>query len=566
MKNSLRDLLVFIGLFMIVIMANLLSQYRYTRIDLTEDQRFSLSETTLKQIQKVEDPLLITFYLDGDLDVHFQRLKEETIRVIEELQSLNSNIKLVVVNPSSDPDPQVRKDTYQQLQNAGIETFKWNIEEQDGMREQTLFPGALISYQDKEWAVNLIPTNTVSNPEQLIDQAISKLEFSFTQALYRLTLGERKRIAILEGHDELNAQQTASIEAELSKDYEVKRVDLFVQRGPENQPEYDLQKQLQRLNTFDLVVLAKPMQSFKNTELWMLDQYLMNNGRAIFMIDAVHAEMQPEYLANPIIRPLRLHLLLQKYGVRLRTELIQDLVCAKVMDLNGTSRDWVYFPKLIPKSQHPIVKNISAVRMDFTTSIDTLKYIKGVRKTPLLQSSNHTRLQATPGTIKTEAFYDNPDESQFYQGPFFTAILLEGAFQSSFLGEELPIGIPPLIEKASDAKLLVIADGDFIRNDVNRTDPRLFNTPLPVGYDQFTKEQYENGNLFLNAVEYMLDGEGLSALRGKEIIIRPLDMQRINERREGWEYGNLIAPIALTLLLGISYRSFRKWKYGIPAA
>lgn len=563
MKTRSKDLLQWAGLAALVLAAIAVSQFSFFRIDLTEDQRFSLTESTEALIDQVEDPLLITLYLDGDFPTGFQRLKEETRRMLDEFRARNGNIQYVFINPSENPDPQARRDTYQQLRNAGLNAIQIEVQEADGVKQQQIFPGAIATYRDREWSIALLLEQFATAPEAQINASIQNLEYTLASALKGLTASHRPSIALLDGHGELSPVETASLEASLAKGYDVERFNLreFPVDSVSGQP--DLTLQVRRLNSFDLVVLAKPRASFSDLDRWLLDQYLMNNGRAIFMIDAVYAEMDSlsyasEFLAYPILDAIGLGDQLFSYGARINTSLIQDLVCAGVNDRRSV-RPWVYFPLFLPQTEHPIAKNLNAVRMEFATTMDTVR-VPGVTKTPLLLTSPYTRRQATPGSVSLATLYNEPDQTRYQEGSAAAAILLEGAIPSFYANRISPkTSVSAPKAAATDAKLLVIADGDFIKNQRNvvRSDiPR--GAPLPLGFDQFTGQQFGNADFLLNALDYMLDGSGLIAVRGREVTLRLLDSPRANENRLSWQLGNAIGPILLTLLLGALYRWLRK--------
>ena len=518
MSRKVNDLLTLAGISLLVMAAMGISRFAFLRFDLTEDQRFSLNESTLSLIDQVEDPMLITLYLDGDFPSGFQRLREETRRMLDEFRARNGNIQYVFINPSENPDPQARRDTYQQLKNAGLNAVQIEVEEADGVRQQQVFPGAIATYREREWSLSLLLEQFATAPEAQINASIQNLEYTLASALKGLTSTHRPTLAILEGHGELNAIETASWEMSAAKAYDVERFNLreFPLDTLLGQP--DLSLQVRRLNSYDLIVLAKPRASFSDLDRWLIDQYLMNNGRAIVMLDAVYAEMDslsyaPEFLAYPILDALGLGDQLFSYGARVTTTLLQDMVCAGVNDRRSV-RPWVYFPLFLPQTEHPIARNLNAVRMEFATTLDTVR-APGVKKTPLLMSSPYALRQATPGSVSLATLYAEPNPADFREKNLTTALLLEGPLPSFYahrISPKTDVAAPK--SAASDAKLLVISDGDFMKNQRNvvRADlPR--GAPLPLGFDQFTGQQFGNADFLLNALEYMLDGTSLIAVR-----------------------------------------------------
>ncbi|MEJ6499715.1 MAG: gliding motility-associated ABC transporter substrate-binding protein GldG [Cryomorphaceae bacterium] len=570
MSRKVHDLLTLAGISLLVMAAMGISRFAFLRFDLTEDQRFSLNESTLSLIDQVEDPMLITLYLDGDFPSGFQRLREETRRMLDEFRARNGNIQYVFINPSENPDPQARRDTYQQLKNAGLNAVQIEVEEADGVRQQQVFPGAIATYREREWSLSLLLEQFATAPEAQINASIQNLEYTLASALKGLTSTHRPTLAILEGHGELNAIETASWEMSAAKAYDVERFNLreFPLDTLLGQP--DLSLQVRRLNSYDLIVLAKPRASFSDLDRWLIDQYLMNNGRAIVMLDAVYAEMDslsyaPEFLAYPILDALGLGDQLFSYGARVTTTLLQDMVCAGVNDRRSV-RPWVYFPLFLPQTEHPIARNLNAVRMEFATTLDTVR-APGVKKTPLLMSSPYARRQATPGSVSLATLYAEPNPADFREKNLTTALLLEGPLPSFYahrISPKTDVAAPK--SAASDAKLLVISDGDFMKNQRNvvRADlPR--GAPLPLGFDQFTGQQFGNADFLLNALEYMLDGTSLIAVRGRDVTLRLLDSPRANKNRALWQWGNALGPILLTFLAGFTYRRLRRRHFTKPS-
>ena len=539
----------------------------FVRLDLTADQRFSLSDATESLIDQVEEPMLVTIYLEGDFPAGFQRLQSETLRLLDEFRARNRNIRYELINPSENPDPQVRRDTYTQLQNLGLGAIQLEVQEADGVKTQQVFPGAVVSYSERQWPVSLLLEQFAQAPDAQINASIQNLEYALASALRGLLQTERKRVAILDGHSELEAVQTAALELSLRKSYDVYRFNLREFPIDSTTGEPSLSMQVRRLNSFDGIVMAKPRDAFNDLDRWLLDQYLMNNGRALWMIEAVHAEMDslsyaPEFLAYPTLDFIGLDGMLFTYGARVNTTLAADLVCAGINDQRSV-RPWVYFPLMLPQSEHPIVKNLNAVRYELGTTVDTIR-VPGVRKTVLLQTSPYARRRPAPTQVSLAELYNEPVRALYTEGPLPTAVLLEGELPSYFANRMVPkTELPAPPAKATDAKLLVVGDGDLAKNQRNivRSDiPR--GAPLPLGYDQFTGQQFGNSDFVLNAMDYLLEGSGLISVRGRDVSLRLLDRPKVDAQSVFYQALNSVAPIALVLLLHTLYRVVRRRRYG----
>jgi ABC-2 type transport system permease protein len=537
------------------------------RLDLTADQRYSLSDATEELLTQVKEPLLVTVYLEGDFPSGFQRLQAETIRLLDEFRARNGKVRYELINPSENSDPQVRRDTYTQLQNLGLGAIQLEIQEADGVKTQQIFPGAVVSYNERQWPVSLLMEQFAQAPEAQINASIQNLEYALAAALRGLIQTERKRVAFIEGHGELAAIQTAALELNLRKSYEVTRFNMRELPIDSITGQPSIAMQALRLNSFDGIIMAKPRESFTELDRWLLDQYLMNNGRAVWMIEAVHAEMDSlsfasEFLAYPQLDFIGLNGLLFTYGARVNTALATDLVCAGINDQRSV-RPWIYFPLMLPQSEHPIVKNLNAVRYEFGSTLDTIR-VPGVQKTILLQTSPYSRRRPAPTQVSLAELYNEPIRSLFNEGPLATALLLEGPLPSYYANRMVPkteLPAPPLAAK--DAKLLIIGDGDvgknqrnIIRNDIPR------GAPLPLGYDQYTGQQFGNSDFLLNAMDYLLEGNGLISVRGRDVSLRLLDRPKVDARAAFFQGLNSLAPIALVLLLHALYRKFRQRRFG----
>jgi gliding-associated putative ABC transporter substrate-binding component GldG len=320
------------------------------------------------------------------------------------------------------------------------------------------------------------------------------------------------------------------------------------------------------MNTYDLLVVAKPTQPFPELDKYLLDQFLMGGGKVLWFLDGVHAEMDslsfgPEFLAYPTIYDLNLTDLLFKYGVRINADLVQDVRCAGVNDRRSIN-PWVYFP-LWGATDHPAVANMNAVKGEFSSTLDTVE-ATDIKKTPLLLSSSNARSMAAPHTVSLEMLYNRPDPRAFTQRNLMPAVLLEGSFESAYANRLAPkagVGLPQL-KKSPQTAMGVFSDGDFIRNQVNLINPEIpRGQPLPLGYDQYTGIQYGNDDLVLNTVDYMLDDIGLMQTRTRDVKLRLLDGEKIVAEANYWKFLNVALPELVLALAALIFFLQRKRRY-----
>ena len=532
------------------------------RLDLTEEKRYSLSEGTESLLDQVSEPILITVYLEGEFPAGFERLKIETRYMLEEWAARNGNIFFEFINPNNVENAGEFKN---QLATKGINAVQLQVQNADGQSVLNVFPGATMTYKEQEVSAVLLENVMVFDPAEQVNISIQQLEFNLARALNALLITDKPKVGMVTGHGELTAVQTAGIGMALSENYAVDRFSLQAYKADAN-GEADLSDMVRRMNTYDLLVVAKPTQPFPEMDKYLLDQFLMGGGKILWFLDGVHAEMDslsygPEFLAYPTIYDLNLTDLLFKYGVRINADLVQDVRCAGVNDRRSIN-PWVYFP-LWGATDHPAVANMNAVKGEFSSTLDTVE-APGIKKTPLLLSSANARSLAAPHTVSLEMLYNRPDPRAFTQRNLMPAVLLEGSFESAYANRLAPkagVGLPQL-KKSPETAMAVFSDGDFIRNQVNLINPEIpRGQPLPLGYDQYMGIQYGNDDLVLNTVDYMLDDIGLMQTRTRDVKLRLLDGEMIVAEANYWKFLNVALPELVLALAAFIFFLQRKRRY-----
>ncbi|HAP71748.1 MAG TPA: gliding motility-associated ABC transporter substrate-binding protein GldG [Cryomorphaceae bacterium] len=532
------------------------------RWDLTEEKRYSLSEGTESLLDQVAEPMLITVYLEGEFPAGFERLKIETRYMLEEWAARNGNIFFEFINPNNVENAGEFKN---QLATKGINAVQLQVQKADGQSVLNVFPGATLAYKEQEVTAVLLENVMVFDPAEQVNISIQQLEFNLARALNALLITDKPKVGMVTGHGELTAVQTAGIGLALSENYAVDRFSLQAYKADAN-GEADLSDMVRRMNTYDLLVVAKPTQQFPELDKYLLDQFLMGGGKVLWFLDGVHAEMDslsfgPEFLAYPTVFDLNLTDLLFKYGVRINADLVQDVRCAGVNDRRSIN-PWVYFP-LWGATDHPAVANMNAVKGEFSSTLDTVE-ATGIKKTPLLLSSSSARSMAAPHTVSLEMLYNRPDPRAFTQRNLMPAVLLEGSFESAYANRLAPkagVGLPQL-KKSPQTAMAVFSDGDFIRNQVNLINPEIpRGQPLPLGYDQYTGIQYGNDDLVLNTVDYMLDDIGLMQTRTRDVKLRLLDGEKIVAEANYWKFLNVALPELVLSLAALIFFLHRKRRY-----
>ena len=537
-----------IYLFITLIVLNIVSQGFYNRIDLTTDNRYTLATVTKDILANIDKQLIVKVYLEGDFPSEFKRLQIETRQFLEELSTRNSFITIQFIRPDNQRE---------QLIKAGMIPSQLTVKEDGKLSNAVIFPWAEIRYKKKTSIVSLLPNGVAKSQEDQLETAVENLEFSFSNAIYKLQEEKQKKVAVLSGNGELLDIQLYSFLSEVAKKHRLAKFTL-------DSVATNSTKSLQDLQQFDLAIIAKPTESFTEKEKLVLDQYIMNGGKTLWMLENVQADTDSLFkdgkmLAYP--RDLNLTDFFFSYGLRVNVTLIQDLYAAKIPLATGNignkpqfqNLNWFYHPLVSGNQTHAISKNIAPVRLRFANQIDTLQ--NSLQKTVLLMSSMLTRKTGTPAIIALESIAEEPKEEDYSSGFQIFSLLIEGDFTSMYANRIKPFNIKKFSKKSSHNKMIVISDGDIGRNQLQK------GKPFDLAQDKWTGEQFGNKEFLLNAVDYLLDDNGLIELRNKNVQINLLDKERAYQERIFWQFVNIVLPLLVLLTFGFVFQYIRKRTY-----
>ena len=419
-----------------------------------------------------------------------------------------------------------------------------------------IFPWAVVQYKNKTEKIALLKDIFSNSQDQQLESSIQNLEYAFANAIHKVSSKKSKKIAILKGNGELDDIYIADFLRSLNQYYHLAP---FTLDSVEKQP----QKTLKELLNFDLVIIAKPTEKFTEEEKFTLDQFIMNGGKTMWLIDNVHAELDSlmntgEALAYP--RELGLTDLFFNYGLRINYDLVTDLYSSEIPLATGnvgnqTQFDnfpWKYFPLVSSQNNHPINNNIEAVNLKFTNSIDILK--NSIHKTVLLQSSPLSKAEGTPAIISLTSIAQQPNPKDYAPGNLPIAVIFEGTFKSAYSGRVKPFQTTNR-DLGNQTKMIVVADGDIIANAISK------GQPIELGLNKWTNQRYGNKAFLLNSVSYLLDDNGLINIRSKTVKIAFLDKQKAFEESGKWQLINIVSPLILLTVFGLIFSYYRKKKY-----
>ena len=494
--------------------------------------------------------------------------------MLDEFRAYSKKIQYEFVNPSDNPNAKDRNDSYKLLVENGLQPTNLQVSKKGASSQIIIFPGAIVSYHGKQIPVQLLMAQLQEESNKVLNNSIQALEYNLASAIKNLTTPVKPRVAIIEGHGELTEMETYDLQNSLAEFYNVERVaikhkisSLAVRLKTDSTHDA-------LVNKYRAIIIAKPSTQFDERDKFLIDQFIMRGGKVLWLIDPVFASMDSIKVNSTMGIPNDINLedMLFNYGVRLNTNLVQDLTALKIPIKTGQIGDqpqfdfftWYFFPVLMPSVKHPIVNGLNAIKTEFISTLDTVT-APGVKKTYLLETSPYSRTVTVPALIDLEIVKKKPNERAFNRGPFPVAVLLEGTFTSTFLHRLPPevAGDPNLAYRPSSkpTKMIVISDGDVAKNQFHYSK----GYPLPLGYDQYTRQTFGNKDLVLNAINYLCDDSGLISVRSRELKLRMLDATRAANQRLFWQLLNILLPILLITGFGILKFQLRKRAFSRPA-
>jgi ABC-2 type transport system permease protein len=566
-RNSLIKLTV--GVLVAVAMV-VLSGFAFQRFDLTEEKRHTLSPATVTLMSELKDVVFIKVYLKGDYPAEYKRLERAIQERLDEMKAYaGDNLQYEFINPSESESQVSRNETYEYLQEAGLQYTNITFKEKDQVTEKIIFPGALVTYQDKTMPLQLLKSNErVADPNMIIN-SVNNLEYEFAQIIRRITSSRIPSIAFIEGHGELSRMETSDAENILSENYNVERVTIDGQLNALSDPIDETGSN--RVNKYDLLIIASPQREIGDADKFHIDQFIMRGGKVMWFLDPIDANLDSLRNTQQTMgraREFNVEDLLFNYGVRLNKSLMIDRSCAPIAITTGMKGNqpqmelfpWYFKPIFIPRGSHPIVSNIEPVVGEFVSSLDLIDR-PDIKKTVLLSTSENTRMMRAPVRINLNIVNINPDFKEKRISHQNVAVLLEGTFESPLFNLISPkfteAGFKPR-KTSLPTSVFVAADGDLIKNRVSADGLNYF----PLGFDRYAKDiVYGNREFLLNTVNHMLDDEALISVRSRSIKLRKMNDEKVIHEGGMLKAANVGLPVLLMIILGLILNLVRKSRY-----
>lgn len=543
--------------FLAIIVINLISNFFFKRFDLTQDKRYTLSETTLNIIESVDSPLYIEVYLEGNFPPEFKRLQNETKQLLEEFTAYNSNIIFNFKNPIEKEETRVEK--MKEFYAKGMQPLSITVEDKGKQSQEVVFPWAQATYGDKFTKVALLKNLMGASTEQKVISSVQHLEFGFAEAINKISKEKQKKIAVIKGNGELIEPFMADFLRTVKESY---YIGPFTLDSVAKQPT----QTLEALKKYDLAVIAKPTEAFTEEEKQVLDQFIMNGGKTLWLVDAVSADMDSLYNETGTVlaaqRELNLTDMFFKYGIRINPLLVKDEYATPIKLASGNQGSetqmqeytWKFAPFIYPTSTNPIVKNMEGIKFEFASPIEILK--NDIKKTVLLSSSEYSKTVGTPSPISLDMVTEETTPEEYEgKGLLPVAVLMEGKFKSAYQNRVLPFKDNSFQATGKENKMIVISDGDVIKNQLDK------GVPLELGFDKWTNQLYGNKEFLMNCVNYLLDDNGLINIRSKDVDLPLLNKEEVYKNYTTAQMVTVGLPIVILAIFGFLFTFLRKRKY-----
>ena len=554
---------------LVLLFVNVTSSYLFTRMDLTQEKRYTLSASTKKMLKELDEQVLFRVYLEGDdLPSEYRRFRNEIKDMLDQFRAYSRYVEYEFVNPNSMKTDEEKRQFNEMLIKKGLTPIPVTSEEDGVQKQQIVYPSMEVSYMGRETALQLQSSGVSGrSTDEVVNSSVESLEYNFVTAIHRLTRPVRAKVGFLLGHGELEKIDLFDIQMSLVEDYAVenvyldKNIDALTGRVLDTRD-----SSVSVRNKFDVVVIPKPLRTFSDQDLYILDQYVMYGGKILWLVDALDADMdslQNKAQTFATRLPTNLDDLFFNYGVRVNPDLIMDYRCRGIPMMGSDNRmqlvPWYYFPTLVPNSSHPIVRNLDVLKTDFVSSIDLID--NDIEKTVLLTTSDHVHIKNAPVNIQLSDAMIEVNDQLFNRSALPVAVLLEGEFKSLYRGrlasafvERNEIAYKEKCDKPT--QMIVISDGDMIRNGTAMSEQGRY--PFPLGYDRYTNVEFANKTFLLNAINYLAGDEGMINARPRSISIRRLDAAKVKEQRGAYQFANMFYPVLAVMVLAVSVLLVRR--------
>tara|TARA_B110000879_G_scaffold7118_1_gene9050 strand:- start:724 stop:2601 length:1878 start_codon:yes stop_codon:yes gene_type:complete len=615
---------------------NIVANQFFFRVDLSTDQVHSLSPKTKDLLLNLEEIINVEVYLDGDFPAEIEKLKKSLSEKVDEFKAYGGdNFKVNFIN--LDEDPVAAKEVKNQVFNDGLDFSDILISRDSKQELVTICPGIILRMGDQFESVQLLQGGKFPISQVIINHFNDQLEYNLVLGINNLLNPVTKKIKFLRGHGELDNADAWIIRDQLIKNYDVdtirikqlqvkyynesieisnfkydsliknkvdsiyisksaipvfdelgnpnKNAKRYITKTFQNQEIAKSMKNISRISEdldvlegTDLLIVAKPRTAFSEKELFIVDQYVMNGGKIIWMVDMLdvnESDLIDTNITYAIALKHQLQQFLFKYGARFNVNMVNDVRCAPITREDGLGRipNWYFYPLLYLDKPSIYLNNVGPIKTRYVCSIDTVGD-DNIKKTALLKSSTEFKILRQTSVNYQNLYNYNPRnfDVELNKEVPVSGWLFEGVFKSNYENRSVSKEFKKFISnpivnfksKSKETKMVFIGDGDLIRNDFIKADKQI--KPVLLSFesaDYGTPDffpRYGNGMFFQNLVDELLERSELIPLRSKMNMPRLLKKE-IFGQRNFWQLINILFPLIIVIVIGLVNQYRRKKKY-----
>ncbi len=318
--NKQKNIISLVLMLLIVIIINYVSSLAFKRFDLTTEKRYTLASTTKDLLKQINDEVYLKVYLQGNFNPSFTRLRNEAKELLDEFRAFSKNqIQYEFIIPGEGLNETEKGNLEKQLYEKGLLPEQVVENKNDKKLETLIWPGAIVTYKGRETVWQIFKRQVGIAPEECINNSVQELEYSLSNAIRKLQRIKDKQVTFIEGHNELDTLQRYDFARALAEYYEVNRTPIL--------------GKLATLKESNCIIIAQPDSAFSDKDKFIIDQFIMNGGKVLWLIDPVNVDRDTLNIKGYSIglnKNLRIDDMLFKYGVRLNNVLVQDLQCATI--------------------------------------------------------------------------------------------------------------------------------------------------------------------------------------------------------------------------------------------
>jgi ABC-type uncharacterized transport system involved in gliding motility auxiliary subunit len=463
------------------------------RLDLTENQVYSLSQGSKRVLNEIDEPINLYFFFSDKASKNMTSLRNYANRVeslLTEYETFaNGNLKLQVLDPQS-------------------------FSEQEDLADQYGLTAANIGAAGESIYMGLAATNALDEQKVIAffdPQKEGFLEYEISKLIYQLSEPELVNITLISDLAVKGGQNPMTGQAEpawtfltqLEQLYKVEQLGSDIISLP---------------NNTDVLLLVHPKE-YSEALLFAIDQYALTGGKILAFLDA-HNESDPmAMMAGPSANGNSSNLprLLRAWGVSFASDnVLLDAMAG--LDIRtqagGVTRHFgfVGFTTDQLDREDVLTSNLEVIN---GASFGVFSQIENAETTwlPLVRSTQNSDLM----DVGTYAMTQDPEElAKVYQTDnqaYVLAARLSGQANSAF--EQLPEGVEvaDITQSTNNLNVILVGDTDMLADRFWVQQSTFFGQTISTPFAN-------NGDFITNAVENLGGSDALISIRSRGTFSR----------------------------------------------